>query len=282
MTSPEPNAVRALAAAVSKHDGVAAFSEQTLLNPTSPQQHVEHLPVLEHGTLVGYAQLDRSSAELAIHPDHRRRGLGAALLDDVLARDARARVWAHGPHPGAAPLAASRGLEVVRELWLMTATPPTPASEPEIPSDVVITTFEPDRDADDWVAVNARAFASHPEQGRMTRADLDARLAEPWFDADGFWLARSAVDGALLGSMWTKVSEGIGEIYVLGIDPAAQSRGLGGLLTAVAMAYFSRLTVAGELDEVELYVEGDHTPAVRTYHRAGFRRRRADLQYART
>lgn len=270
--------VRALAEAVEERDGVAAFSEQTLLNlGPGAERPVRHLPVLDGGALVAYAQVDGESAELAVHPDHRRRGLGGRLLDDVLAAAPRTRVWAHGPHPGAAPLARSRGLVVVRELWLMTAPPPPVTAAPEPPPGVVVTTFDADRDAEDWLAVNARAFASHPEQGRMTRADLDARIAEPWFDPHGFWLARDAGSGALLGSMWTKVSDGVGEIYVLGIDPAAQGRGLGGLLTAVAMHHFA----ARPLREVQLYVEADNHAAIRTYQRAGFTRARADLQYAR-
>lgn len=279
MAQVAPEAFRALADAIEAHDGVAAFSEQTSLNVTHPAagRAVVHLPLERDGVLVGYAQLDRGSAELAVHPDHRRQGLGAQLLDEVLAQAPDAQVWAHGPHPGAAPLATGRGLAVTRELWMMAAPPPTDANEPEIPTDLVLTTFDAERDAEDWLAVNARAFASHPEQGRMTRADLDARFAEPWFDASGFWLARSAVDGALLGSMWTKVSEGVGEIYVLGIDPEAQGRGLGGLLTAVSMHWFAQQGVR----EIELYVEGDNASAIRTYQRAGFRRRRADVQYAR-
>lgn len=275
-------AAHALIDAVAAADGVAAFSEQALLNlaaapsGATARDGVTHLPLLDAGELVGYAQLDRGSAELAVHPDHRLRGHGGMLLDRVLAADPTARVWAHGPHPGAAPLAASRGLAVVRELWLMSAPPPSGAAAPEPPDGVVLSTFDAERDADDWVAVNARAFASHPEQGRMTRADLDARLAEPWFEPDGFWLARDRA-GTLLGSMWTKVADGVGEIYVLGIDPAAQGRGLGGLLTATAMHRFSQLPLSG----VELYVEGDNHAAIRTYQRAGFRRRRADVQYAR-
>lgn len=293
----DPAAVRALVDAVEAADGVAPFSEQTLLdlaeatlvdpNLTGREQErpegvvgralaAVSLPVEERGVLVGYAQLDRGSAELAVHPEHRRRGVGSKLLDRVLESQSDARVWAHGPHPGAAPLAASRGLAVVRELWLMSAPPPSDAPLPEPPDGVVLTTFDADRDADDWLAVNARAFASHPEQGRMNRADLDARLAEPWFDPDGFWLARDRA-GVLLGSMWTKIESGVGEIYVLGIDPAAQGRGLGGLLTATAMHRFAQQP----LTEVELYVEGDNHAAIRTYQRAGFRRRRADVQYAR-
>lgn len=297
--APDPDAVRTLAATVAERDGVAAFSEQTLLNLTNPAQGeqerpegaadraprafllpVVEVPLVEGGELVGYAQIDRGSAELAVHPDHRRRGLGTRLLDEVLAGAPDARVWAHGPHAGAAPLAASRGLVVVRELWLMVGGAESLAaaagSPPAVPDGVIVTTFDADRDGDDWVAVNARAFAHHPEQGRMTRSDLDARTAEPWFDPEGFWLARDATDGTLLASMWTKVSDAVGEIYVLGVDPAAQGRGLGGFLTATAMQRFARLGLA----EVELYVEGDNEPAIRTYQRAGFRRRRADVQYA--
>jgi mycothiol synthase len=277
MVAPGPvdELVEDLAAEVARHDGVEAFSEQTLLNLRGDRD-VRHHPLLVDGELVGYAQRDGDSAELAIRPSRRGRGLGGRLLDAVLAESPTVAVWAHGPHPGAAPLAAGRGLAVVRELLLMTATP-TPTPAPSVPDDVVISTFDADRDGDDWVAVNARAFAEHPEQGRMTREDLQARLAEPWFDADGFWLARDASSGTLLGSMWTKVSDAVGEIYVLGIDPAAQGRRLGSLLTAQAMHAFG----AAGLQRVELYVEGDNTPAIRTYQRAGYRRERADLQYAR-
>src|SRR5690606_26145508 len=163
---------------------VAAFSEQTLLNLTTPGRDVVHLPVVEGETLVAYAQLDDGSAELAVHPDHRRRGLGGRLLDAVLAAAPQTRVWAHGPPPGArAP------------------------AQPEVADGVALTTIVPDSEAGAWVAGNARAFADHPEQGHMTRADLDARHAEPWFDPEGFWLACDAGTGALLASMWTKVSD---------------------------------------------------------------------------
>lgn len=280
----EPAQIRALMSAVEDADGVAAFSEQTILavarEGSAPvrTQHERTLLSWEGEDLVAFGHLDPTgSAELAVHPRHRRRGHGAALLDRILQAAPQVRIWAHGPHPGAAPLARSRDLERVRELWLMTAPPPPgPVTEPVAPAGVDVATFT-ESDADDLLTVNARAFAQHPEQGALNRADLDARLAEPWFDAEGLWLARESTSGALLGFMWTKVSDGIGEIYVLGIDPAAQGRGLGRYLTALAVARFAGLDLSG----LELYVEGENTAAIRTYQRAGYTRARADLQYRR-
>ena len=142
---------------------------------------------------------------------------------------------------------------------------------------VRVGTFAVGRDEEDWLVLNARAFADHAEQGRMTRTDLEDRIAEPWFDPEVFWLARDLSDGRLLGAMWLKIEGGVGEIYVLGVDPDARGRGLGALLTARAMAAFAQR----DLELLELYVEGENTVAIRTYRRAGFVKTRADVQYAR-
>src|SRR5690625_5404183 len=76
-----------------------------------------------------------------------------------------------------------------------------------------------------------------------------------------------ADDGAAAGAA-TGAAAGTGEIYVLGVDPSAQGRGIGGLLTAVAMRDFAKRDLA----RLELYVEADNTAAIATYRRAGFER----------
>jgi mycothiol synthase len=141
---------------------------------------------------------------------------------------------------------------------------------------VTVRAFEPGRDEDAWLRVNARAFAHHPEQGRLTRADLDDRTAEEWFDPAGLLLAEQ--DGRLLASGWTKVvpGEDAGEIYALGVDPDAQGRGLGRLLTALMLDHLA----ARGLHAVLLYTEGDNHPAIRVYQGAGFERSAVDVVYA--
>jgi mycothiol synthase len=142
------------------------------------------------------------------------------------------------------------------------------------------------------VRLNAAAFASHPEQGRLTVADLHERMAQPWFDAAGFLLVVEDATGDVVAFHWTKVEDdarpdpgpgggavrdGVGEVYVVGVDPAHQGRGLGGPLTALGLAHLARRGLA----EVELYVDGDNTAARRTYERLGFTDAAVDGQYTR-
>jgi mycothiol synthase len=145
----------------------------------------------------------------------------------------------------------------------------------ETPAGVVVRTFEPGRDEEAFLALNAEAFAGHPEQGRMSRTDLDQRMAEPWFDPGGFFLAEacegggSGAGGDLLGFHWTKVHPGEpphGEVYVVGVSPRAQGMGLGRLLTLTGLHHLAGLGLA----EVVLYVESDNAPAIAVYSRLGF------------
>jgi mycothiol synthase len=145
----------------------------------------------------------------------------------------------------------------------------------EVPG-VVVRPFVVGQDEQAWLHVNARAFAHHPEQGRMTLKDLQAREEEPWFSAEDLLLAE--VDGTVLASVWMKVEPGsdAGELYVLAVDPDAQGRGLGRLLTATTLDH---LAAAG-LRRCVLYTDATSTAAVRTYTSAGFRTSRVDVQYS--
>ncbi|MFG3421987.1 mycothiol synthase [Micromonospora sp. NPDC049460] len=281
--------VLALAGAAGDTDGADPFDEHVLLRLRDPDAAAVHLTArAADGTLTGYAHLDTTDGEagtgveLAVHPAHRRRGAGRALARGVLAAaGGPLRVWAHGDHPSAAALAVDLGLRRARVLWQLRRPLTAPIPEPRLPDGVTLRAFRPGDDDAAWLALNARAFAEHPEQGRWSPADLRVRLAEPWFDPDGFLLAVEAATGRLVGFHWTKVHERpgsarIGEVYVLGVDPATHRGGLGRALTAAGLAY---LRDRRGLDRVMLYVDESNTAAVALYERLGFARWSAHVNY---
>ena len=275
--------IRDLIAAASAHDGVAPVGDQVLRE--LPGDRTRHLLAVDGDDLVGYLNLSPAAAEapalaeLVVHPRARRRGIGSAMGRIGLSEGGPgARIWAHGNLEPARGMAAALGLTVVRELMQMrrplTGLPPV-----EIPDDVRIATYTgPDDDAE-LLRVNNAAFAWHPEQSGWTVADIAQRRGEPWFDPRGLFMALDVQSGKLLGFHWTKVhaeEPGLGEVYVVGVDPAAQGRGLGATLTLVGMHH---LADRG-LQTVMLYVEADNSAAVKTYQRLGFEIFSVDAAYA--
>ncbi|MBW4715742.1 mycothiol synthase [Saccharothrix obliqua] len=276
--------VAELLGAAERADGVAPVGEQVLLRLRPGARGSNHLVArADDGTLVGYLHLDllgdaddNKVAELAVHPEHRRRGVGTALVTAAAERARPLRVWAHGGLPGVEPLAAKLGYRKVRELLRLRRPLDEALPEPVLPEGVSLRAFEPGRDEAAVVYVNHRAFAWHPEQGAMSIEDVRQKEEEPWFDPAGFLLAVSA-DGRLLGFHWTKVhTPELGEVYVVGVDPDAQGGGLGKALTLAGLAHLRRSGVR----EVMLYVEADNAAALGVYTRLGFERWDSDAQYA--
>lgn len=217
----------------------------------------------------GFALLVGDELSLVVRPSARGRGVGGALLSDALPAGP-VSAWSHGDHPAAAALARAHDFARVRSLWVMRRATSLPLPELVVPDGTTIRGYTP-ADADELIRVNAAAFAHHPEQGAMDAADLAERMAEPWFDPAGLLLA---TDGdRLLGFHWTKQhSADLGEVYVVGIDPAAQGRGLGKLLTLAGLHHLAGLGVA----EILLYVEADNAPAIAVYAGLGFTHADAD------
>lgn len=283
-----PEAVREaqdLIDAAARIDGQSAVSEQGRLQLRGGRRTgVRHLLLRNDGELVGYAQLEDTdpveapAGELVVHPGHRGRGygrkLGQALLD---ASGKRLRVWAHGGHPAARHLAQLLGLTLFRELrQLRRPLAGMDLAEPDFPAGITVRTFEPGKDDAAWLALNAAAFAHHPEQGGLTQRDLDDRKAEPWFDPHGFFLAMRGDRPA--GFHWTKVhsAEQLGEVYVLGVAPQEQGSGLGRALTTLGLRHLAR---DRGLRTAMLYVDADNAAAMAVYERLGFRTHEADLMY---
>jgi mycothiol synthase len=314
LTAEEQRQVRELVSAATEFDGVAPVGEQVLRE--LGHERTGHLLVADSrhdDTIVGYLNLSSpheetsshgehgdhqehqepeenvAMAELVVHPQARRRGIGAAMVRAALTKTARHnRFWAHGTLEPARATASALGLVPARELVQMRR------SLRDIPDAVIpnlagvrIRTYAGLADDAELLRVNNAAFAEHPEQGGWTDVELAERRSEPWFDPAGLFLAfgDSSGDqaGRLLGFHWTKVhadQPGLGEVYVVGVDPSAQRRGLGQLLTSIGVASLARRLADSAEPTVMLYVDSDNVAAVRTYESLGFTTYSVDTAYA--
>jgi len=310
------SALVALIEAATQVDGVAPLSEQVLLDArdglpagtaASPSTSPPHFLAYDGTHLAGYAHLERepdattnkaqkmagtASAEIVVDPEYRRHGIGTALvraLDDVL-QEGTLQIWSHGHIGVARAFAASEDTTNVRALWTMRRSlgaDSQPLPPVRLPQEFTTRHFVVGQDEDAWLRVNARAFVHHPEQGQMTRLDLDRRIAQSWFDATGFILIEDIRGPApvLAASHWTKVvppkdpqaSPTEGEVYVVAVDPAYQGMGLGQIVTVLGLRHL----IERGLGEAFLYVEGDNSRAVSIYSELGFTRTGVDVMYSR-
>jgi mycothiol synthase len=276
----EINSVLRLVDDAAAVDGVWALNEAALLQLRRTHPTSKHVLVNENEELVGYAQLEsgpeQSAAQLVVAPDHRREGVGTQLMQRLIMESSTPlRVWAMGDTPAAQALASGAGMIRQRELLIMERRLDGELPEPAVPPGVVIRTFIPGQDEQEWLQVNAAAFAQHPEQSLIDADDLKDRMAEPWFDPAGFFVALK--DGAMIGFHWTKQHQDqLGEVYVLGVAPWAARQGLGkALLLTGLRSLQQRGSTRGEL-----YVEADHQAAIELYLTYGFAIASRDVMYA--
>lgn len=299
-------------------DGVAPMSGHLLdtLGGTD-----SHYLLAEAGDRIVAAAVrqEPDPAELVVEPAARRRGIGRALLAAVL--ELNPRVWAHGDLEAARGLAASAGLRPVRTLLQMRRSLPARIDAGiALPPGFRIRRFVPGQDEEQFLAVNARAFSWHPEQGRLDRAGLAAEMAQEWFDPAGFFLAVDR-DDRVWGFHWTKVhlvdptpqaGDGSGPersspaVLAAGPEPAGPGRSepapaartpgpvgevfvlgvdpespIRGLGTPLTLAGLDHLAARG-MRTVMLYVEGDNDRASALYRQLGFSTVITDRVYSRS
>jgi mycothiol synthase len=294
-------AVLELVRRAAEEDGVSPLSEHVMLHLRyGGDPRARNVLLWHEGELAGYAHLDPTdpvegpAGEMVIDPAMRGSGLGLRLTGALTAEagDAGLRLWAHGDLPAAARLAAAAGFTRSRALWQMRRSLQARIGRPQLADGITVRTFKPGQDEDAWVSLNHRAFSRHPEQGAWTRADLDMREREPWFDKAGFFLAER--DGDLVGFHWTKIHggneelghaaagtlghghEAIGEVYVVGVDPSARGTGLGRALTLIGLRYLRSRGLA----QVMLYVDETNTAAIGLYESLGFTHWDTDVMFS--
>ena len=217
LSEAEGHQVQNLVDTVTAIDGIGPLSEHVSLHLRyGGDSDVRHVLAHINDELVGYGHLDvtdelaGSSAELAVTPEARRRGIGHALVQHLQEQspDGRLRLWARGGQSPAAALALSMGFAHSRTLLRMRRALSDDIPEPSWPSGTHVRTFLPGLDDEALLDVNARAFSGLPDQGGWQQTDLDVRMREPWFDPSGFFLAvedNAEGDEHIVGFHWTKV-----------------------------------------------------------------------------
>ena len=287
--------VLALISNATDHDGVPPVGEHVLLHLRHGGDKADtHFVATNENQVVGYAHLDLTdevegpSAELVIHPQHRKKGYGQELLKALHdASGNNLRLWSHGDLPGAKNIAEHNGFKKVRTVIQMRRSLNDPI--PELSKDVPIRSFLPGIDNEEWVALNNKSFANHPDQGNWSARDLEIRTKEDWFDPQGFLIAEE--NQKMIGFCWTKVHGGhshkhseheahhdhdpIGEIYIMGVDPEYSGKGIG---KAITIAGLRHLRYQGIFSAM-LYVDADNTTAITLYQSLGFTEWGRDVLY---
>lgn len=309
LSAEQSAAVDELASRAAAVDGFDPLNEEARLARASGQGR--HLLALDGEQPVGYLfhSPEHHTAQLVVDPAHRRRRIGSRLAS-VLAQDSPLRLWAFRDAPAAQGFARhhvlveGRALLVMAEQlsadavhepgdsgsWRALSTRTALPARYALGDGVSLRGYQLD-DAPELLRVNAAAFAHHPEQGTLDAAGLAARMAENWFDPEGLIVAvddsgnlgsgnGSPATGhphgnRLLGFHWTKRVGDVGEVYVIGVDPSAQGRGLGKRLLEAGLEH---LAEAG-CHSVILYVDSADTVAVGMYEAAGFGVAHRDVLY---
>jgi mycothiol synthase len=274
-----------LIANASDVDGIPPVAEHVLLHLRhGGDKSDSHFIAFHEDQVAGYAHLDLTdqvegpSAELVIAPKFRNKGIASELLK-ALTKIPRLRLWSHGDLPGAKNLALANGFTRVRTVIQMRRS--LTDSIPEIDPKIVIRSFLPGIDNSAWLELNNRSFTSHPEQSNWSERDLEIRTKESWFDPTGFLIAE--IDKKLAGFCWTKVHGGhthkhsneeaehdhdpIGEIYIMGVDPTQQGKGIGRAVTIAGLKYLRYQGIFSAM----LYVDEQNSPAIKLYQSLGFK-----------
>jgi mycothiol synthase len=279
--------VDALIHAATAHDGVPPVGEHKYLKLHNGADAARAILAWDGALLVGYAQLllteHLATAEIVVHPEHRRQGIGRRVLAAVeaAARDAGAtelRLWAYGALPASQAIAGHREIAPSRSL-LQLQVPLTNLPSTSVPAGYAIRTFDVERDSAAWLHLHNAVFADHPENGTWSQDDLRMRLEQPWFSAGDFLLAER--DGRMVGFNWLKrVPEAPpehpeGEIYIIGVGDTERGRGLGRSLALLGLHHLR----AEGMESCTLYVEADNGPALALYRSLGFRTRHTHRCY---
>jgi mycothiol synthase len=236
---------------------------------------------LHDGVVVGYCTPNHD--DLTVLPEARRQGHGRRLLDaarDMVRRRGEAELQLYVPShlPASVAFATAVGLHYRSSLWqfLLTADAAARVPPPTFPPEVVVRTWDDDRDADFdvWSAFMLAAFEGHPTPMHWTPAVVRHVHDQPDFDPGGVLLVAEASDPRRLVA-FTRVElrepeepggGRVGDVGLIGVLPAWRRRGLGRELLRWGVTSL-RARGAGP---IELSVEAANERATALYRAHGF------------
>ncbi|MDQ4131217.1 MAG: mycothiol synthase, partial [Actinomycetota bacterium] len=221
-----------------------------------------------------------SNAELVVDRSRARRGEAVSALFDAVRQLAEAHVatglvvWIRHATDEDLARARAAGFGVRRRLLVLGRPLGQMPPEPALPEGVKVRSYRPEVDDDAVVAVLRTAFEGRAESD-WDHARLAQRRSFAWFDPTDLLIAQDP-RGDVSAVHWTKRrGDGVGEVYVLAVTPAAQGIGLG---RALLRAGLRHLWERG-CHDVLLWVDEDNLAAINLYRSEGFTTRWVDVAF---
>jgi mycothiol synthase len=294
LTSEQVDEILKIVIQASEKDGARPFSEHVELHLRSGGDRpiVHLLAQNENNKIIGYGHLDTTdlvagpSGEIVVEPESRQLGVATLIISEMKKQigSQKLRLWSHGDTEVAKKFASQLGFDPVRTIVQMRRSLFSQIVPFNLSQDYKLRFFDIKNDVDNFLLLNKICFKDLPDQSSWTRKDLELRLAESWFDPNGFALIENQ-NKELVGFCWTKIhgqdhkhevddghthdSHGhqpIGEIYVLGVHPNYQGKGLGKTLTLWGLNYLRK----SGLDSAMLYVDSNNKNAIDIYSELDF------------
>lgn len=278
------------ALAVDRYPGVTAADIERRI-PRLAADPTGIAVALEDDRIVGLAQ--PRGDDLTVHPDHRRRGHGRALVaagrDVVRAQGLdELRLYVPAHLPASVAFAEALGFRYRSSLWLFELEPGHAVPPPRFAPTVAVRPLRRDEDLDRYVAFMNEAFRGHPSPMSWTVGQISHVHELPDFDPTLILLAAEATDpDRLVGfavletnpapagesgetgetRKTRKTGGSTGSVGLVGVVPTWRGRGLGRELLRWAVGELRRR----EIERIDLSVEAENEAATQLYRNHGFR-----------
>ncbi len=273
---------------ISNYLPLKKFLERNLRRPRfSPQRDL--LLAEKAGELVGFLeinpepQIGRAVLEGAVHPSHRRQGVGTQLLEQAIerAKDIPARcLHVNLPQPNrqAKVFLSRREFYQVRRFWemksLIKKVPVGPLGNTSSHTQLHLRHLQKGEE-DDLAQLQNHCFMNtwgfHPNTGEDIRFRLNL------YDSFPHNIILLEVDGFPAAYCWAvyQTEKRFGHILMLGVAPEHREKGLGKVILGAGIRYLQN----NNISVLELTADSFNLPAIRLYQAFGFRKKMETCWY---